>query len=447
MAAFINFARNILLFATASASSIATGPGASGQASTATEQFQKLQEELRQAHAAGDAAAYLGGSRRMRDFVNGSPSSILQLMSAEAFAGNTDDALLSLAQFVRMGQSNEEVLKAKQFDAMRKAPQYRKIHDAMASNSSAVSIASKVFSLPETALIPEDIDFDPAARIFYVTSVFSKEIFAIDTSGHARVFAKSPDNWPMMAVKVDARRQVLWATEVAIDGFTLSPREDWGRSAIIIYDLKSGKVLHRIEGPTQAALGDMTLTAGGDAIVSDGDRGGVYRVSRASWQIERLDGGDFISPQTAAMLPDGLHLLVPDYVRGIGILDLKTKGVFWIPMEGRYALSGIDGLYLSGRTLIATQNGTSPERVVRFDLDTSLRHVESESILERTTATLGDPTHGVIVDGSFYYIANSGWDTLDEHGNRKAGTAASQAILMRTDLDAIQTQPRPLDQK
>jgi hypothetical protein len=447
VAAFMNCARNILLIIATSVSSIATGTGVSGQASTAMEQFQKLQEQLRQAHADGDAVAYLSGSRRMHDFVNGSPSSVLQLMSAEAFAGDTDDALLSLEQFVRMGQSNEEILKAKQFDAMRKAPQYRKTHDAMASNSSAVSVARKVFSLPEAALIPEDIDFDSAARIFYVTSVFSKEIFAIDTDGHAQIFAKSPDSWPMMAVKVDVRRQVLWATEVAIDGFTLSPREDWGRSAAVIYDLKSGKVLHRVEGPFHTALGDMTLTVDGDAIVSDGDHGGVYRISRTSWQIERLDGGDFISPQTAAMLPDGLHLLVPDYVRGIGVLDLKTKEVFWIPMEGKYALSGIDGLYLFGRTLIATQNGTSPERVVRFDLDTSLRHVESESILERATATLGDPTHGVVVDGSFYYIANSGWDTLDEHGNRKAGAAASQASLMRTDLDAKQNRPKPLDQK
>jgi hypothetical protein len=104
-------------------------------------------------------------------------------------------------------------------------------------------------------------------------------------------------------------------------------------------------------------------------------------------------------------------------------------------MDGRYALSGIDGLYLFGRTLIATQNGTSPERVVRFELDRSLSHVESESILERATPTLGDPTHGVIVDGRFYYIANSGWDTMDEHGKPKEGTTMSEAFVMRVDLN------------
>ena len=236
----------------------------------------------------------------------------------------------------------------------------------------------------------------------------------------------------MMALKIDARHRRLWATEVAIDGFTASPRNDWGRSAILIYDLKSGKLLHRLEGPAHTALGDMALIADGDAIVSDGDHGGVYRVDRTNLQIARLDDGDFISPQTAAMLPDGLRLLVPDYLRGIGILDLKTKKVVWIAMENTHALNGIDGLYLNGKSLIATQNGSSPERVVRFDLNAGFTHVESESIIERSTTTLGDPTHGVIVDGSFYYIANSGWDVLDEHGNLKPGSAMPESVVMRT---------------
>jgi hypothetical protein len=178
----------------------------------------------------------------------------------------------------------------------------------------------------------------------------------------------------------------------------------------------------------------MTLTPEGDAIVSDGDHGGIYHVYRKTQRIERIDAGDFISPQTPAVMPDGRHIFVPDYLRGIGVLDIRAKNVSWIPMEGRYALNGIDGLYLSGRTLFATQNGTMPERVIRFELDSSLKRVESESIIERATPTLGDPTHGVIVDGHFYYIANSGWETLDEHGDRKTGARITDALLMRSAL-------------
>jgi hypothetical protein len=118
---------------------------------------------------------------------------------------------------------------------------------------------------------------------------------------------------------------------VALDGFAAAAKGDWGRSAILQYDLRSGKLLHRIEGPPKTALGDMALAANRDPIVSDGEHGGVYQVNGSTQQLLRIDAGDFISPQTPAALADGKHILVPDYVRGIGVLDLGTKHVVWIP--------------------------------------------------------------------------------------------------------------------
>lgn len=401
---------------------------------SAIERLETIRESLQQAHTAKDAAAYLRNAVTMRDFLNGAPNSILQLMVAQLFAGKNAEAVQCFGEYVRMGQSNEEVFGSKQFDALRMLPQYSTLHAAMTANDASKSVATRVFGLADAGLLPEDIDYDATTKLFYITSVLKKEILAVDLSGNAHVFALGPDKWPMMAVKVDTPHHMLWATEVALDGLPWSSKEDWGRSAVLLYDLGTGKLLHRIEGPMNAALGDMTLTAEGDAVVSDNDHGVIYRVGRKSQQIERLDGDNFISPQTPAMLPGGEQVLVPDYVRGIGILNLKTKSVSWIPTNGRYALSGIDGLYLSGRTLLATQNGTSPERVIRFELDQSLSRVESESILERATPTLGDPTHGVVVDGHFYYIANSGWDTMDEHGEPKTGTKMSEALVMRVDL-------------
>jgi sugar lactone lactonase YvrE len=401
------------------------------QVTSAKEQLQQLQTALHEAHLRSDWPAYLKNSRILKDFMNRAPDSVLQLMSAEAFAGNVDGALSECKEYVRMGQANEDVLKLKQFDTVRADPRFAPIHKEMAANLTSISTASKAFSLSDSTLLPEDIDYDPATKRFYISSVLKKEILTSDLQGNTHLFAEAPDHWPMMALKIDREHRILWATEVALDGFTIVDQKDWGRSAILIYDLKSGQLLHRIEGPLHTALGDMTLTQDGDAILSDGDGGGVYRIRRETQQIERLYAGDFISPQTGAMLPDGKRIFVPDYARGIGILDLSTKQVTWVPMQGRYALNGIDGLYLDDHTLIATQNGTSPERVVAFKLDNSLTHILSERIIERATPTLGDPTHGVVVGDTFYYIANSGWDTLDEHGNRKPGTTSTSPLIMR----------------
>jgi hypothetical protein len=414
--------------AAAGAPDTAAGPPA------ASEKLQELRQDTRRAHDAGDMALYVDDSRLLLAFLNGSPRGLLQLMSAAAAAGREADALNSFEEFVRMGQSDEATLSAKQFDAIRSTERYRAIHAAMAVNDGSIAAAAEFFKFDEGPLIPEDIDFDSAAHRFYVTSLLKKQVLSMDMSGHAKVFAKAPDGWPMMAVKVDSRRRLLWATEVALDGYIFSSPADWGRSAVVIYDLDTGKLLQRVEGPPHAAFGDMTLTAAGDAIVADGDQGGVYRVGRVTRNIERLDDGAFISPQTPVALADGRHLLVPDYLRGIGLLDLQSKQVTWLSTQGSYALSGIDGLYVFRDTLLATQNGTSPERVIRFAMDASLTRIEGESIIERSTATLGDPTHGVVVGDRFYYIANSGWDSLDEHGNVQAGKTLPRALVMRAEL-------------
>jgi hypothetical protein len=175
------------------------------------------------------------------------------------------------------------------------------------------------------------------------------------------------------------------------------------------------------------------LTREGQPLVSDGTGGGVYRLTGN--QLERIDRGEFISPQTPAIHPDGRHLIIPDYARGIGVLDLQTRALTWLASAGRHALYGIDGLYLHGTTLVATQNGGIPERVVEFGIDESLSRVESELIVERATPTLRDPTHGVVVGPFFYYIANSGWDQLDEHGRLKKGGHLTPAVLMRFRLE------------
>jgi hypothetical protein len=430
----VNF-RALAFPAFAAAAGLACIAGAVGEPPRdGVAQLRELRENIRAAHDSGDMAAYLANSRLQYSFLNGSPQSVLQLMRAQAAAGASDDALASFEQFVRMGQSNEDALTAKQFDALRGTERYQVTLAAMAANDSGISTASKSFELDDTSLVPEDIDFDAAKQLFYITSVRKQMIIAVDMHGRSHVFAKAPGGWPMLAIKIDARHRLLWATEVALDGYIFTPSKDWGKSAIDIYNLDTGGLLHHVPGPPNTALGDMTLTPDGDAIVSDGEHGGVYRVKRLTQHIERLDRGGFISPQTPVVAPGGLQIIVPDYPRGIGSLDLKSKHITWLPTDGSHALSGIDGLYLSGNVLLAVQNGTSPERIIRFGLDTSQTHIATESLIERATATLGDPTHGVVVGNRFYYIANSGWDALDEHGNIRPEKTMTPAAIMSAEL-------------
>ncbi|MEO8725496.1 MAG: hypothetical protein ABI383_05180 [Acidobacteriaceae bacterium] len=401
----------------------------------AKEQLADLRQQAIAARKSGDKQARLAAVLKIERLLNGEPHVVANLAQIYAAAGDTDRALAAVSQIAALGQADDGLLQDPAIAALNKSPQFVAVMKRFAENKMPVSRATTAFVLAGPRILAEDIDYDPHSKSFLITSVLEDKIIRVTREGKATDFAQSPSRWPMLAIKVDAPRDVVWATEVAMEGFASAPKSDWGRSALVCFDLHSGKLLRRIAGPAKSALGDIALTAEGDAIVSDGAGGGVYRARNvAGGQLQRIDGGDFLSPQTPAIAYDGKHVFVPDYARGIALLDPATKQVQWLDGEKKYALNGIDGLYYNHNWLIATQNGSSPERVIRFRLDPTQTRIMSEEIIERATPTLGDPTHGVVLGDDFYYIANSGWSELDEHGNVKAGSKLSPARVMRFKL-------------
>jgi hypothetical protein len=389
--------------------------------------FQKLQQTLQEDQARGDWTSYLHDAQRQQDFLNHSPASGLEVARAYVQLGQRAQALAEVNRILEMGQT-DELLDSPPFRAIGIS-----VAPRLASNQSAMSVGRPYLEFSDPGLLPEDIDYDSQTRRFFVTSILEHKILALDEKRNSSTFAEAPDEWPMIALKVDVQRRRLWATEVALDGFQSVVRSAWGRSVLLEYDLDSRTLLARYEGPVRSNLGDMTLTGNGNPIVSDGTGGGVYRLQNRN--LHRIDRGDFISPQTIALCEGVKRAFVPDYVRGLAQLDLDTGAVRWISMKNRFALDGVDGLYCHHGVLMATQNGASPERVIAFFLDGSRAAIAGEQVLERTRTL--DPTHGVFVNDDFFYIANSGWNALDDHGAVKPGAHLTPALLMKIDGRAV----------
>lgn len=415
----------------------ASGAVLAAPASTpALTQFQDLQGELQRTHRQHDWAGYLAAARELTALLHDSPDALLELARARLQSGDLSGARSDLQRYAHLGQSVDLIGVAADFAPLVRSPEFGAVQRAMDRNTRTVSLGVTALRLGDAALLAEDLDYEPASGQFFVSSVREHKIIAVRRDGAARDFARAPDPWPLVALRVDAARDRLWATEVAMHGLKFSPAADWGRSALLCYQLSSGRLLRRIEGPRNSALGDMTLTAGGEVLVSDGDGGGLYRLRDGDAALRRIDGGEFISPQTPALHADGRHLFVPDYLRGIAVLDLTTGRVRWLAGTDKFALNGIDGLYYSHGRLLAVQNGTSPQRVVAFDVDAALQAIHAETLIERATPDL-DPTHGLLVGEDFYYLADSGWAAIDEQGSMKPGVHSSAARLMRVSLAAL----------
>jgi len=244
------------------------------------------------------------------------------------------------------------------------------------------------------------------------------------------------DIWAILALGVDAKRKYLWATTAAMPESIDYSAASEGRSALLKYSLISGALLKRYDLPKDGkhALGDMTVSAAGDVFVSDGF-GAVYWLDHRKDTLEILIGkGTFRSPQTPALSPDGGRLFVPDYTRGISVVDLATKQAKLLEHPKDVSLGGIDGLYLTGRTMIAVQNGTTPPRLIRMWLDASLTRILRWETMEANWPGLGAPTHGVVVGKKFYFIANSGWDRMADDGRVKPGATFEAPTIRVADL-------------
>ena len=412
---------------------------------SARDQLNDLQAKALAAANSGDQQSRIVADLDLLRLLNNAPSVYEALARAYAAAGDTQRALAALNHFADLGLSDDNLLNGadKRLGPLEPLPEYKQILDRFRGNEAPISLGTPVLTLLDPGLLTEDIDYDPTTRTFLITSVLEHKIVRAALSGTVTEFAASPDKWPMLAIKTDTPRHRVWATEVALDGFTAAPKADWGRSAVLCYDLTTGKLLRRIEGPPHSALGDMALTPSGDPIVSDGEGGSLYRLSGDT--LRPINTTDFISPQTPVMLP-GDRILVPDYVRGLAILNLRTSHVLWLDGD-KAALTGVDGVYVHNQQLLLTQNGTTPERVILLNLDSSFSRIESTKIIEQATPGLDDPTHGVIVGVDFsgapsngssllgwYYIANSGWSQLDDHGDVKPGARLTPSHILRYSL-------------
>ena len=395
--------------------------------------YKSIREEVQRTYKAKDYPALLNAAKRAVDFTNGNSRWVLNLAGCYALAGQKDDAFRTLQRVANMNIDASDSLKDDDFASLHNDPRWKSILQHFAKNNEKAGISKLVASLEDPGLLTEDIAWSQKTRNFYLTSVRKKKVLRVGANSEVTTLAdlSSEPGWPLFAIVADDNRGALWVTAAANPDFVPAPKADSGRSTLLEVNVRTGQVLHRYELPddgTPHVLGDAALTSDGALIISDGLNGSVYLFHPKTGKFMDIGSRQFISPQTPVSL--AFATIVPDYVRGLGVvvpcLD-NCEYVHWLKNKTSLPLNGIDGLYRVPAfgdkepiKLIAIQNGTTPQRILELQLDSKLTAVESATIL-RSDPALGDITHGVFVDGKFQFIANSGWDQLDEKGNPKSG--------------------------
>ncbi len=222
---------------------------------TALQEFTKLRQQAHSARESADKRAYLLVALKMQELLNDAPDAVEAAARAYAAVGDTGHALADLSQFAEFEQADDDLLNGKDqgFSMLHDLPRYKSILEHFAKNKTAISRAEIAFTLPDPGILAEDIAYDPQSKSFLITSVLEKKIIRTTPGGKVTGFAQSPSHWPMLAIKVDSARGLVWATEVAMNHFNAAPKSDWGQSALLCLDLQTGALLRRIEGPAHSA--------------------------------------------------------------------------------------------------------------------------------------------------------------------------------------------------
>ena len=392
-----------------------------------------------QAAAQAKAADYAGLHDtlvQLAPALPGSPTIVYNLAASAARLGHADEAVADLARLADAGLAYD-LAADDDFASLAPRADFRALRDRLLANRQAVGLPTRLLALPAADWIPEALAWDARTKRLFVSDVRHCEVRVVADPARAsardRAFARLPAS--AFALGIDARRRRLWVTVATVAHADAcgegDPKEE--RTALLALDLRSGRVVQRVDAGLPGVLGDMLVADDGTVYVTESVHGAVLRLRPGAAALDRLDvAGDFTSPQTPALSADGRTLVVPDYARGIAMIALAGAcpcAARWPANGAAVFTAGIDGLVRDGATLIAVQNGTVPPRVIRFADD-----LQQQRVLESGTPGLGEPTHGIVVGRSLWFIADVGWDRFDESGHRKAGAPPSHAELRRIAL-------------
>ena len=371
----------------------------------------RLQQEALTAYKDKKPDLFLKKIRAASDLRPQHPTLLVQLAVALAANDQHQNALGVLDRVAAMGFVY--TLDDAELQPVRALPRFARIAKRFEANAKAIGTAKHELTVDRLGMIPEGLAYDAKHRRWLISSVRTGTILSISSDGEPKVLVDVP--WGVFGMAVDAKRGVLWATTSAVAQTEEFRPEDKGKAALLKIDLDSGRILETLPAPDDGAahhFGDVAVAPDGEVFVSNG-AAVIFRV--AGDALEPFVRGSFPSMQGIA--PGRNVLYVADYARGILVVDRRTRDVHALRVPPNASVLGIDGLYLvDDSTLIGTQNGTNPNRIVRIRLAPGALAVSSVETLLANAPDMGDPTLGTVVGKRFFFNANAQWELFGGDG-------------------------------
>lgn len=371
--------------------------------------YEELNRDARTAYQAKDFARAITLFEQMDRLRPGHPRILTNLAGLNALAGRRDAAVTYLRRLATMQLAVD--LSDSHFDPLRNDGEFKALAAQFAANRTRrIAGADVAFRIPGKGLITEGIAYDEATKSFFVSSARTGRIIRIDERGRAANFIV-PDGvngHGLSGLGVDARRRLLWACSTASERVASFKKDDPPDASLVAFDLRTRKELRRVKAPDAAAFfDDLTVASDGAVYVSD-STGSVLRLRPDAPTFDVVvPRGRIRSPQGLALSANGRLLYVADYGGPIRVVDIRSGDIAALTPPGDVQVMGIDGITRWRNSIIAVQNGVTPNRIVRFDLSPDGLRLERTAILEMNHPSIDEPTIGLVRGSSYYFVGTS----------------------------------------
>ena len=273
---------------------------------------------------------------------------------------------------------------------------------------------ARLAEIGRTPFVAEGVAVTPKGAIL-VSGVEGRTVLLVGPRG-AAPWLKRPAAGGLFGMSIDARHDRLWIAETG--GADVPGGAGPHRTGVLEVRLSDGGAIAFRPAPEDGKphwIGDLTVEGDGTVYASDSMNGQVYRLAPGGKALTVLAETGLRSLQGLVVTADGKNLIVGDYSTGLHRLSLADGAVGPVMAFTGAELRGLDGLKRHGRDLIATQNGTKTQRVLRLTLTTGETGIAAVETLA-SGPELEDVSLGAVDGDRYLFVARSGWAGYDDKG-------------------------------
>lgn len=359
------------------------------------------------AYAEGDHEAFLTHTERALEAVPDSIVDRYNLACAHALLGHRDASLAALRvladQGIDFGASRDP-----DFASLAEDPEFVALSERLDAMFPEVRRGERAFDFGDAlGVLPEGIAQDPATGRFFVGSMRTGAVYAVDDEGPRELTRLSVGDVGVAALgmAVDEARDRLWVIGTAFglrEGFV--PEQD-GVTALFGLDLATGAI-EEVRAPDPATgrqYNDLAVAPDG-AVYLSGRGLDVWKPGMEA-PVPMITDPPVRFSNGIAVAPGGGSLyLAADGARSVWRVDLGTGARRELALPEGVNLRSFDGLYHLGDALVGVQLGLGRWRVVRMDLDASGDGVTGIEVLEQGNPEIAGVTTGAVVGDDLVVI-------------------------------------------